>query len=130
MIGLINPMYTYVFFKNILFLSCVFSPEFGQNTSDSVVQMLNNMTYRMHRFRTSASPIKGLTADILVCLLPPNFFISSNKLDVQIKTAEIAYGIPTTYERYAPEQLRNFTDIARALADNESSTENITTKLK
>jgi hypothetical protein len=26
-------------------------------------------TYRMHRFRTTASPVKGLTADILVWLL-------------------------------------------------------------
>jgi len=67
------------------------------NTSDSVLQMLSNTTYRMHRFRTSASPIKGLTADIL------------------IKTAEIAYAKPTTYDRYAPGQLRNFGDIARAL---------------
>jgi len=74
------------------------------STSDSVVQMLNNMTYRTHRFRTSASPIKGMTADIL------------------IKTAEIAYGTSTKYDRYAPGQLRNFADIARTLADNESST--------
>ncbi|KAF4613683.1 hypothetical protein D9613_007856 [Agrocybe pediades] len=36
------------------------------NTSDNVVEMLGNSTYRMHRFRTSASPIKGLTSDILV----------------------------------------------------------------
>jgi len=68
------------------------------STGDAVVQMLNT-PYRMHRFRTSASPIKGLTADIL------------------IKTAEIAFARPTTYDRYAPEQLRNFADIARALAD-------------
>ncbi|KAF8969239.1 NUDIX hydrolase domain-like protein [Flammula alnicola] len=68
------------------------------NTSDSVVQMLGNTTYRMHRFRSSASPIKGLTADIL------------------IKTAEIAYARPTIYERYAPEQLRNIVDIVRAIS--------------
>lgn len=39
-----------------------------KNTSDSVVPMLDNTAYRMHRFRTSASPIKGLTSDILVRL--------------------------------------------------------------
>jgi peroxisomal coenzyme A diphosphatase NUDT7 len=37
-----------------------------QNTSDSVVSVLNSTVYRMHRFRSSASSIKGLTADILV----------------------------------------------------------------
>jgi hypothetical protein len=60
------------------FIICVFSPESGQSTGDAVVQMLNT-PYRMHRFRTSASPIKGLTADILVCLPPCNFLISSSK---------------------------------------------------
>ncbi|KAF9048679.1 NUDIX hydrolase domain-like protein [Panaeolus papilionaceus] len=39
------------------------------NTSDSIVAMLSDTSYRMHRFRTSASPVKGLTADILVCIL-------------------------------------------------------------
>lgn len=72
------------------------------NTNDSVV---HNSTYRMHRFRTSASPIKGLTADIL------------------IKTAEIAYATSTTYDRYAPEQLQSFADISRALVDEESLSE-------
>ncbi|KAF7300718.1 Nudix hydrolase domain-containing protein [Mycena chlorophos] len=38
------------------------------NTSVSEVALLNNAMYRMHRFRSVASPIKGLTADILVRL--------------------------------------------------------------
>jgi len=76
------------------------------NTSDSVVQMLCNTTYRMHRFRSSASPIKGLTADIL------------------IKTAEIAYAASTTYDRYAPEQLQSFADIARALVNKSQPNDN------
>ena len=69
-----SDVYVRLFF--LCFYSCVFSVEFGfgQNTSDSVIQMLNNTTYRMHRFRTSASPIKGFTADILVCL-PLSFSI-------------------------------------------------------
>ncbi|KAF8183956.1 hypothetical protein BJ912DRAFT_975715 [Pholiota molesta] len=68
------------------------------NTSDSIVSLLGNTTYRMHRFRTSASPVKGLSADIL------------------IKTAEIAYGRPTSYERYASGQLKNIADIIRSLS--------------
>ncbi|KAF8907366.1 NUDIX hydrolase domain-like protein [Gymnopilus junonius] len=68
------------------------------NTTDSVVPMLGNTSYRMHRFRSSASPIKGLTADIL------------------IKIAEISYERPTKYERYAPGQLRNTVDIVEAVA--------------
>ncbi|KAJ6557923.1 NUDIX hydrolase domain-like protein [Mycena capillaripes] len=36
------------------------------STTDSIAPVLNNALYRMHRFRSTASPIKGLTADILV----------------------------------------------------------------
>ncbi|OCF77062.1 hypothetical protein I204_02771 [Kwoniella mangroviensis CBS 8886] len=42
--------------------------------------------YRMHRFRTTNSPIKGLTSDVL------------------IHTSTIAYAQPTTYSRYALNQ--------------------------
>ncbi|TFK40219.1 NUDIX hydrolase domain-like protein [Crucibulum laeve] len=68
------------------------------NTSDSVVPMLSNTSYRMHRFRTMASPIKGLTADIL------------------IKTAEIAFAKQTVYGRHAPGQLQGFEDVMRVLS--------------
>ncbi|KII89627.1 hypothetical protein PLICRDRAFT_174482 [Plicaturopsis crispa FD-325 SS-3] len=54
------------------------------NVNDRELPALDNILYRTHRFRSSASPIKGLTSDIL------------------IKTAQIAYGKPTTYELYAP----------------------------
>ncbi|KAG6817762.1 hypothetical protein H0H93_007027 [Arthromyces matolae] len=64
------------------------------STSDSPVPLLDNMMYRMHRFRSSASPIKGLTADLL------------------IKSAKIAYGHDPTYEQYAPGQLRTFKEIS------------------
>ncbi|EAU85100.2 NUDIX hydrolase [Coprinopsis cinerea okayama7 len=57
------------------------------NTSDSVVTMLGDTSYRMHRFRTSASPIKGLTSDIL----------------------------STVYERYASDQIRSFVGIVDAV---------------
>ncbi|KAF9526367.1 NUDIX hydrolase domain-like protein [Crepidotus variabilis] len=70
------------------------------STSDSKVPMLGGSLYRMHRFRSSASPVKGLTADIL------------------IKVAGIAYRSPTIYERYAPGQLRNIEDIVAAVEDN------------
>lgn len=38
----------------------------SQNTTDVRLDGLDGLIYRMHRFRTCASPIKGLTADILV----------------------------------------------------------------
>ncbi|KAG5647152.1 hypothetical protein DXG03_001107 [Asterophora parasitica] len=69
------------------------------NTSDSVVPILNNTVYRMHRFRTVASPIKGLTADIL------------------IKTADIAFDSRPTFERYAHLQARTFGEICRLLTE-------------
>ncbi|KAK8847504.1 hypothetical protein IAR55_005362 [Kwoniella newhampshirensis] len=42
--------------------------------------------YRMHRFRTKRTPIKGLTSDVL------------------IDTATIAYDAPPHFSRYAPDQ--------------------------
>ncbi|KAI6107918.1 NUDIX hydrolase domain-like protein [Pisolithus sp. B1] len=50
--------------------------------SDVVVEADTSVVYRMHRFRSCASPIKGLTADIL------------------IHVAEIAYHKKTSYERH------------------------------
>ena len=41
-----------------------------QSTSDVVVPFLRSTPYRMHRYRTSASPIKGFTSEILVSNLP------------------------------------------------------------
>jgi len=67
------------------------------STSDSIVSSLGNLAYRMHRFRSSASPIKGLTSDIL------------------IMTAEITYGRTPSYERYAPGQATDFGSIHRVL---------------
>ncbi|KAG6902271.1 hypothetical protein C0995_002422 [Termitomyces sp. Mi166 len=64
------------------------------NTSDSAVPLLGNMMYRTHRLRSSASPIKGLTADLL------------------IKTAKIAFGDSPTYEQYAPGQFQTFKEIS------------------
>ncbi|KAG9051605.1 hypothetical protein FS837_004115 [Tulasnella sp. UAMH 9824] len=51
---------------------------------------LNNSSYRMHRFRSSSTPIKGLTADILIL------------------TAQIASARNTTYSRHAPNQTEGF----------------------
>lgn len=67
------------------------------NTSDHVIATLGDTTYRMHRFRSSASPVKGLTADIL------------------IKVAELAYDKPTVYPRWAPDQLQDFADVVKAI---------------
>ncbi|KAJ7461676.1 NUDIX hydrolase domain-like protein [Mycena galericulata] len=60
------------------------------STTDSVVAVLGDLTYRMHRFRSTASPIKGLTADVLIHI------------------AEIAFGRSPEYERWAVGQPRGF----------------------
>ncbi|KAJ7634545.1 NUDIX hydrolase domain-like protein [Roridomyces roridus] len=60
------------------------------STTDSVVAALGDATYRMHRFRSTASPVKGLTADILM------------------HVAEVAFGRPPVYERWAEGQPRGF----------------------
>ncbi|KAG1821529.1 NUDIX hydrolase domain-like protein [Suillus subaureus] len=52
------------------------------NPSDVRLDAFDGLIYRMHRFRTCASPIKGLTADIL------------------ISVAELAYGRKPVYGRY------------------------------
>ncbi|KAH0584908.1 hypothetical protein H2248_008185 [Termitomyces sp. 'cryptogamus'] len=69
------------------------------STSDTVVPLLGNMKYRMHRFRSSASPIKGLTADLL------------------IQTAKIAFGHSPTYEQYVLGQLQTFKEISAFVTD-------------
>jgi len=58
-------------------------------------------TYRMHRFRSSYTPIKGLTADIL------------------IMTAEIAYDRTTAYERFAPNHTEPTAAITRLIQEQE-----------
>jgi hypothetical protein len=55
------------------------------NPSDVRLDAFDGLIYRMHRFRTCASPIKGLTADIL------------------ISVAELAYGRKPVYGRYPPD---------------------------
>ncbi|THV02812.1 hypothetical protein K435DRAFT_748673 [Dendrothele bispora CBS 962.96] len=75
------------------------------NNDDRIVPVLGNTMYRMHRFRSIASPVKGLTSDIL------------------INVAEIAYARSTTYERYAPGQIRGFSNITHLL--NKGQAENL-----
>ncbi|EPQ52719.1 hypothetical protein GLOTRDRAFT_47166 [Gloeophyllum trabeum ATCC 11539] len=70
------------------------------STTDTVLSWLNGATYRMHRFRSSASPIKGLTSEILTT------------------TAEIAYARTPTYERFAPGQIKEFSILYRVLQDS------------
>ncbi|KAJ7108739.1 NUDIX hydrolase domain-like protein [Mycena epipterygia] len=67
----------------------IYDTEF-HNTTDSAVAVLGNAIYRMHRFRSTASPIKGLTADILIHI------------------AEIAFGRTPEYDRWAVGQPRGF----------------------
>jgi len=70
------------------------------NSSDTPIPWLGGVLYRMHRFRSIASPVKGLTADIL------------------IKTAEIAYNRDPSYERYSFTWPVSFTAIHRLLLAN------------
>ncbi|KAF5367085.1 hypothetical protein D9758_004023 [Tetrapyrgos nigripes] len=72
------------------------------NHDDRIVPVLGNTGYRMHRFRSSASPVKGLTADIL------------------IKVAQIAYDKATLYERFAPGQISGFANICVKLETHHS----------
>jgi len=74
------------------------------NTND--VQWLSETSYRMHRFRSTASPIKGLTSDIL------------------IMTAELAFGREPIYDRWAQGQLAKFQDIARLIDELEEKRRN------
>ncbi|ORX33990.1 hypothetical protein BD324DRAFT_643669 [Kockovaella imperatae] len=55
--------------------------------------------YRMHRFRTTHSPIKGVTSDVL------------------INTATLAYGTPPSFTRFAPGQLSSEQVIERVVAE-------------
>ncbi|KAF7424314.1 hypothetical protein PC9H_009621 [Pleurotus ostreatus] len=72
------------------------------DTSDVKVQMLNGAMYRMHRFRSTGSPIKGLTSDIM------------------IKVAQIGYNMATSYERYAPTQLLGYDAISVVVASTSA----------
>ncbi|KDR68762.1 hypothetical protein GALMADRAFT_146105 [Galerina marginata CBS 339.88] len=70
---------------------------------DYVVEALGGMTYRLHCFQTSASPITGLTADVL------------------IRTAEIVYQREAIYERYAFDQIRSFDALVEAFEKNRKA---------
>jgi 8-oxo-dGTP pyrophosphatase MutT (NUDIX family) len=54
-------------------------------------------TYRMHRFRSTASPVKGLTADILLA------------------TARIAYAREPVFQRWGPGQMKTYAEVQRAV---------------
>ncbi|ETW82894.1 hypothetical protein HETIRDRAFT_54650 [Heterobasidion irregulare TC 32-1] len=73
------------------------------NTSDNHFALLGDSLYRMHRFRTTASPIKGLTSDILIF------------------TAEIAYEREPAYERWAPGQLSGLASVRLVLENDGKS---------
>jgi len=85
-----------------------------QNVSDSVWTQMRSSTYRMHRFRSSASPIKGLTADILVSAFR---YICCYLIVLQILVAEIAFAQSTTYVRYAPGQATGYQLVLWAIED-------------
>jgi len=59
----------------------------------------------MHRFRSVNTPIKGLTADILVCLFLLVLCVIQGLTLFQITVAEIAFKRSPVYQRHAPNQL-------------------------
>ncbi|KAJ3500993.1 hypothetical protein NLJ89_g9541 [Agrocybe chaxingu] len=71
---------------------------------DYTVASLGNTSYRWHFFRSSATAVTGLTADILIL------------------TAQIAYNTEPKYERYAPNQLRTFEEMEGAFKKYLTST--------
>lgn len=58
------------------------SPNHNNNTDTT--DNIPSSIYRMHRFRSVASPIKGLTAEILVCSLFSQVFPSHSNLFVAV----------------------------------------------
>ncbi|KAF9527106.1 NUDIX hydrolase domain-like protein [Crepidotus variabilis] len=62
---------------------------------DYDVKRLGGTLYRYHQFRSSASPVTGLTADIL------------------LETAGICFGREPQFERWAPTQLRTYEEVAK-----------------
>lgn len=99
---------------------CTFHPSFTlshrwiQNHTDVPLPWLGDSVYRMHRFRSTASPVKGLTADILVSYPLMKIFI--DLIFFQIKTVKIAYAGNTTFEAYSPNQVVGFNAISRLLS--------------
>ena len=73
----------------------------------------------MHRFRSSASAIKGLTAEILVSPYLHNrqVFLRACTDDEhpQIAAAVIGYDRSPSYSRFAPGQPTTFKDMMRSL---------------
>ena len=73
-------------------------------------------TYHLHRFRSTASPIKRLTADILVRHTP---FLSLCGLLIvifkQVTTTRIAYAREPVFQQWGPGQLKTFEEIQLAV---------------
>jgi coenzyme A diphosphatase NUDT7 len=74
-----------------------------RRTTDTRLHALDGLIYSIHRFRMCASPIKGLTVDVLVRFI---CFVLSLPLDhdliraitpAQIPVAELAYGRKRIY---------------------------------
>ncbi|KAF7978832.1 hypothetical protein HWV62_44627 [Athelia sp. TMB] len=67
------------------------------NSSDAPLPW-SELAYRMHRYRSAGSPIKGMTSDVL------------------IRTAEIAYAKEPTYQRWPSDQAVGFVETHKSLA--------------
>ncbi|KAI0315561.1 NUDIX hydrolase domain-like protein [Amylostereum chailletii] len=73
------------------------------STTDVSVNWLG--PYRMHRFRSSASPIKGLTSDILTTV------------------ATVAYDRQPSYDRWGPAQLTGMKAVLHVLSEDAKEVE-------
>ena len=106
--------------------ACPPNTESLQNFTDSQWTWLGNSAYRMHRFRSSASAIKGLTAEILVSVVRAHqVSLLAHCADPRfpkILTATVAYDRKPSYPRYAPGQLTTFKALLEVL-DPEYFTE-------
>ncbi|KAI0337852.1 hypothetical protein BDW22DRAFT_1339094, partial [Trametopsis cervina] len=67
------------------------------NYADSQWSWMGGSTYRLHRFRSAAAAINGMTADVLIL------------------AAMIAYERQPSFERFAPGQFRTLDETLRAL---------------
>ncbi|QRV75152.1 NUDIX family hydrolase [Ceratobasidium sp. AG-Ba] len=73
------------------------------DTTDA--QWLHGTWYRMHRYRSTTTPIKGLTSDILIL------------------AAQIAYDRDTDYERYAKDQATFATAVEWAMEHHDAESQ-------